>query len=126
MDRNKRTIAATELVLIFPAMLFMISLIARQLQPLQYEPAHFAQQIIMWYAGRIWTLWILLISLPLVVLIIGCLTLLQSWSEQTEPEQTIYQTFRALSQHSTTFVIALTTFAAGIILVIVGVHMLMN
>jgi hypothetical protein len=46
---TRRWIAATELTLIFPAALFMTALFVRNLQPQQYEPAHTAQQIVMWY-----------------------------------------------------------------------------
>jgi hypothetical protein len=51
-----RVIAVMELVLIFPSVLFMSALVLRSLQPLQYEPARSAQQLVMWYAGRMWTL----------------------------------------------------------------------
>ncbi len=74
MDTNRRIIAATELVLIFPAALFMSAVIMRHLQPLQYEPERTAQQIVMWYSVRYWTLWVLLIGFPLAVMLIGCAT----------------------------------------------------
>jgi hypothetical protein len=63
-----RIIAVLELVLIFPAALFMTALMLRNLQPLQYEPARSAQQLVMWYAGRMWTLWVLLLGLPFLYL----------------------------------------------------------
>lgn len=50
MRVTERLVAAAQLLLIFPAVLFMVSLIARNLSPLQNEPAHTAQQIVMWYA----------------------------------------------------------------------------
>ena len=55
-----RISAFLQLVLILPAALFMAALVVRNLGPLRYEPAHTAQQIVMWYAGRLWTLWVLL------------------------------------------------------------------
>jgi hypothetical protein len=42
----RRVIAATELLLVFPASLFMTALFVRNLQPLQYEPARSAQRIV--------------------------------------------------------------------------------
>jgi hypothetical protein len=39
-------------LLMFPAVLFMGALVVRMLQPLQHEPAHTAQRIVMWYALR--------------------------------------------------------------------------
>jgi hypothetical protein len=70
-----RIIAFVQLVLLFPAALFMASLVVRNLGPLKYEPAHNAQQIVMWYAGRVWTLRVLLFALPCLVLVSGCLAL---------------------------------------------------
>jgi hypothetical protein len=66
-----RLIAVLQLVLIFPASLFMTALVVRNFGPLQYEPAHAAHQLVMWYAGRLWTLWVLLFALPCVVLVVG-------------------------------------------------------
>ena len=54
MDR--RIIAAAELVLIFPAALFLTAVVARDLQLLQFEPARLAQEIVVWYSVRLWTL----------------------------------------------------------------------
>ena len=119
MGTHKPAIAAAQLVLIFPAALFLTALLARQLQPLQYEPAHTAQQIVMWYAGRVWTLWVLLISLPLAVLLIGCFTFLRNRIDGTQPAA-------AVRLHPATLIIAAATLAAGAILAVVAVHVLMN
>ena len=51
MKTIPRFIAVLELLLIFPAVLFMSSLFVRSIQPLQYEPAHMAQRIVDWYAA---------------------------------------------------------------------------
>src|SRR5258708_12002912 len=77
-----RIIAAMELALIFPAALFMTALVVRSLSPLPYEPAHTAQQLVMWYAGRMWTLWVLLLALPFTVLVTGCATLRYNWNRE--------------------------------------------
>ena len=71
-------------LLMFPAILFMGALAVRQLSPLQHEPARTAHRIVMWYAGRVWTLWALLITLPLTVLVIGCIMLQRSGSNVPE------------------------------------------
>src|SRR5436853_6130943 len=60
-----RAIAAIELVLILPAALFMTALVLRNLP--QFE--HGAQPLVMWYARRMWGLWVLLLGLPLTVLV---------------------------------------------------------
>ena len=65
-------------VLLFPAALFLSSvLIAKGDRP-QYDLAHFAQQIVRWYSTRGWTLFVLLLGLPFAVLVAGCKTLFAS------------------------------------------------
>ena len=113
MNTTKRLLAATELLLLSPAVLFLTALFVRGLQPLQDEPAHTANQIAMWYAGRQWTLWALLIVLPLVVLVTGSATLLRGRNDRVESRQPL-----------ATGLVAVATLTAGAILVRVGVHVL--
>jgi hypothetical protein len=123
MRPNKFTIATTELLLIFPAALFMIALFVRNLQPQQYEPAHTAQQIVNWYALRPRIgLWGLLIALPLAVLVTGCATLLRRWSNESELRQAAWRTIEIFRIHLATVLIAGATLAAGSILAIVALH----
>jgi hypothetical protein len=103
---STRQLAAVELALLFPATLFLTALLVRGVLPVQPGPAHAAQEIVMWYAGRTWTLWLLLIALPLAALVTGCAALLR----------------RPLA----TRIIAATTLAAASILGIVVLHMLAN
>ena len=121
-----RIIAGMELVLIFPAALFMTALALRSLQPLQYEPAHSAQQLVMWYAGRMWTLWVLLLGLPFTVLVSGCAELLQSWNRDFVLPLTARQSPAMVRAHLATLFIAATTLLAGVILAIVVLHVLAN
>jgi hypothetical protein len=121
MDRNKRIIAITELVLIFPAALFLAAVVARYLQPLQYA----AQQIVTWYAGRIWTLWVLLVSMPLAALLIGGITLLWNASGGTESQSGAQSPAPTRAQLPTRIIVA-ATLAAGLILAVVGLHVLAN
>lgn len=122
----RRIIAATELLLISPAALFMAALLVRRLQPLQHEPAHTAQQIVMWYAVRPWTLWVLLIALPLAVLATGCATLLRSWNDEVELRHAARQLLAASHADLPTQFVTAATLAAGGVLAIVAVHMLAN
>jgi hypothetical protein len=121
-----RIIAVMELVLIFPAVLFMTALVLRNLQPLQYEPARSAQQLVMWYAGRMWTLWILLLGLPFSVLVSGCAELLRSWKRDSVLPLTSWKSLAMLRTHLATLFIAATTLIAGVILAIVVLHVLAN
>jgi hypothetical protein len=124
VNRFKRLIAATELLLIFPAVLFMTALLLRVLQPQQYEPAYTAQQIVMWYAGRQWTLWVLLITLPIIVLVIGCAVLLTIWNGDVGLWQAVRHPLIAIRTHIPTLFIAAETLTAGLVLVVAIVHIL--
>ena len=125
MKLNKYTIATTELLLIFPAALFMTALFVRNLQPPQYEPAHTAQQIVTWYAVRPRIgLWGLLIALPLAVLVTGGGTLLRRWNNEAELRQVTRHTLATLSAHLATLLVAGATLAAGGVLAIVALHLL--
>jgi hypothetical protein len=125
MSLPKRTIAATELLLIFPAALFMTALFVRNLQPLQYQPAHTAEQIVTWYAVRPRIgLWGLLVALPLAVLATGCGTLLRNWRHEVELRQATRQVLATISLHLTTLLVAAATLTAGCVLAIVALHML--
>ncbi len=123
MRPPKYTLAATEVLLIFPAALFMAALFLRNVQPLQYEPAHAAQQIVNWYAGRPRIgLWAFLIALPFSVLLTGGATLFRRWSDDSELREAAQRTLAALRAHLATVMIAGTTLTAGGILAIVALH----
>ena len=122
----KRALAAAQLLLMFPAILFMGALVVRQLSPLQDEPAHTAHRIVMWYAGRMWTLWALLITLPLAVLVTGCVTLLRSWSNVPELPYRAQHGLAAIYADRPMLCIAMMTLTAGVVLAIVAIHMAAN
>ncbi|HEY6620945.1 MAG TPA: hypothetical protein VIY68_15470 [Steroidobacteraceae bacterium] len=117
-----RIIAFLQPVLIFPAALFMASLVVRHLGPLQYEPAHAAQQIVVWYAGRVWTLRVLLFALPCLVFFSGCIAL-RSWIRDSEH----LSTQRSLASSRPRWpvrLVSVTTVSSAGILAIVGFHVL--
>jgi ABC-type Fe3+ transport system permease subunit len=118
MNANKHFVALMEVLLILPAALFMTCLAVRQLPASGLDIA--AQRTVMWYANQQWTLWLLLVTLPLVVLAVGCGTLLQGWSAEHQ------QTHDRRQLAGTTIFIAALTFTAAVILAIVSVHLLAN
>ena len=126
MRATERLVAASQLLLIFPALLFMGSLVVRNLSPRQNEPAHTAQQIVMWYAGRMWTLWALLIALPLGVLVKGCIMFARSWSKDVRLPKAAQQMLAAIHANRAMLIVAVMTSTAGAILTIVVLHMLAN
>jgi hypothetical protein len=125
MKTISRTAAAAELLLIFPAVLFMTSLFAREIQPMQFEPAHTAKRIVDWYAAQPHIgLWLLLIAMPLAGLITGCIVLLRAWRGNAELRQAAHQTFATVRAHLATLLVAVATVAAFGILAIVALHMI--
>ena len=115
-------IAFIELVLILPAGLFLIAVLVRHTGPLAYP----AQQIVIWYATRFWTLWVLMFALPLVALLMGGGTLLWKLNAQAGEQQTTSRQFAAVRKSMPQLIIALSTLAAVTILAVVAVHVLAN
>ena len=126
MKNIKYTVIATQLLLIFPSVLFMGALVVRELQALQNETAPIAQGVVMWYSGRVWTLWVLLIALPIAVLVTGCVTLARNWSDDMKRPQAAQQMLAAIRADRAMLFVAATTLTAGTILAIVALHMAAN
>jgi hypothetical protein len=125
MRTIKRAIAATELLLVLPAALFMTALFVRNIQPMEYEPARTAQRIVMWYATRPHlALWGLLIALPLTVLVSGSVTLLRSWRNEPDLREAAWRTIASIRPHVATLLITLATVAAAGFLAVVAVHVI--
>ncbi|MGB2625932.1 MAG: hypothetical protein WAK20_04040 [Candidatus Acidiferrum sp.] len=104
----------------------MTALVLRNLRPLQYEPARPAQQLVMWYADRMWTLWFLLLGLPLIVFVSGCAQLLRDYNRDIFLPLTSRKSLAMARAHLSSLFIAATTLTAGVILVIVVLHVLAN
>jgi hypothetical protein len=118
LNSRPRIIAVIDLVLILPAMLFLAAVGIRAFQLIQFEPAHTSQLIVDWYAGKVWTLWVLLVTLPLLALILGCASL--AWSP-------IYaRQFQTRRWNGAAIAILADTLAAFVILVVVVLHILAN
>lgn len=121
----RRSIAALELVLIFPASLFMLALFMRNVQPPQYEPAQTARHIVDWFAARPHIgLHIFLMALPFAAFIIGCTFVVSLWRTDLQLRQAALQTFGAVRTNFAPIVIAAATAVAAAILAIVALHAL--
>jgi hypothetical protein len=125
MKTLPRFLAALEVTLVFPAVLFMSALFARSIQPVQLEPAHTAQRIVDWYAASPHIgLWLLLIALPLTVLIIGLTTLSSQWRRNPDLRDSTRKLLALVRAQAATLLIAGATSASAAILAIVAVHVL--
>jgi len=125
MKTHSRLLAALELLLVFPAALFMTSLFARSIQPVQYEPAHTAQLVVDWYAARPHLgLWVLLGALPMAVLAIGLVTLAREWHRDDELREATHKVLALVRTHVSALLIAGATTAAFCILAVVALHVI--
>src|ERR1700733_9338208 len=108
----RRTLALAELALLGPALLFMTALFVRNLQPPGLEPAHMAQQIVQWYAGRTHLgLWLFLGTCPFVVLVVGSVALLRAWRTDAELRAASLETFTLIRAQWAALLIAAATVA---------------
>lgn len=75
--------AIGEWLLVLPATVFLAAAALRLLQPRQYEPAHTSWIIFDWTMAHISRLGaaVLFIGMPGIVVLAGCVTLLQTWRE---------------------------------------------
>ncbi len=126
MKTPLRLVAALQLVLILPAALFLTAVLVGTGDEPQYELASVAQGIVAWYSARMWTLWLLLLILPLAVLAAGCATLIGSWHRAAEVPITARPSLAMLPAPLATLFVAGTTFTSAGSLAVVVLHMLAN
>lgn len=119
----KTTVAAAELALIVPALIFFTAIFLRNFFPTDDNGA---QQVVLWYVGRTWTLWILLVGLPMAVLALGFATLVSTWANDASLREDTIRALGAIRTHLTMVVIGSTSLAAAILLAFVALHMLLN
>jgi len=125
MKTIRRSLATAEVLLIFPAALFMAALFVRNLQPQQFEPAHTAQRIVDWYAVQPHLgLWVFLIAFPLLVLAVGCVALIRAWRSDPALRSATVQALALLRAQFAMFLVAIATAGAALILAIVALHLI--
>jgi hypothetical protein len=118
-----RPLAAFELLLVAPAALFLTALMVRSFQPEQYEPARTAARIVALYASSTHIgLWLLMMALPFVVLVVGCVALASAWRTDSALRQAAHNVVAAVRAHLAALFIACATSAAFVILAIVWMH----
>jgi cytochrome b561 len=123
MNAIKRTLAATELLLVFPAGLFMTALFVRNIQPAPYEPAQTARRVVEWFSTKPHLgLQLFLIAMPLAAFVLGCITVLRSWRSDEELRQASLKTLAAARANLAMLLIAGATLVAGCVLAIVALH----
>jgi hypothetical protein len=122
---HQRILATFELLLVFPATLFLAALFLRNVQPEPYEPAQSAGRLVDWFSARPFLcLDIFLIAFPLVAFAIGCASVLRSWCHDAEFRVAALQIGSVVRGHCAALLIAAATLIAGSILAIVAVHVI--
>lgn len=125
MKTVKHAIAILELLLVFPAALFMTALFVRNIQPAPYQPAESARRIVQWFSARPHLgLAGFLIAMPFAAFVIGFATVLRSWASDGEFRHDMLATLAAVRAHLAKLLIAGATLMAGGILAIVAMHMI--
>jgi hypothetical protein len=120
METIKRTIAIIELLLVFPAALFMIALFLREVQPLAQTG-----RLVEWFSHHVVIgLYIFLIAMPLAAFVVGCAIVLRSWRSDAEFRRAILEICTTVRAHVASLLIAGVTLMAGGILAVVAMHMI--
>ena len=120
MKTIKRTVAIIELLLVFPASLFMIALFLREVQPLAQTG-----RLVEWFSHNVVLgLYVFLIAMPLAAFLIGCVIVLGSWRSDLEFRRATLEIFNTVRAHVASLLIAGVTLMAGGILAIVAIHMI--
>jgi len=115
-----RTISVIELLLVFPATLFMIALFLRDVQP-----AAQTGRLVEWFSHHVVLgLYIFLIAMPFAAFVVGCVIVLRCWRSDMEFRRATLQILTTVRAQLSPLLIAGATLTAGGILAIVAMHMM--
>jgi hypothetical protein len=118
-------LAIGEWLMALPAILFIAVSALRDAQPSQYEPAHTSLIVFEWFAhlpGSV--LAVLLIGLPTLVVMIGCVSIFRTWRGDAELRQDSLVAFAILRRRMAPFLLAAATLVAGGIATLVVAHLI--
>ncbi len=120
MGLTNDVIAAWALVLVGPAVLFVMALFVRRLPPPESGPARTAERIVTWYAAHPQlALWVLLVLLPLSAFILGSAALLRTWDDNPQLRYYTWRALAAIPAHwPAVFIGAATLLSAGVLAMI--------
>lgn|SRR6185437_1932436 len=121
MKTFRSTIAIIEVLLVFPAALFLSAS-----SVLSSRPHRLAVCLFDWFAGlpRGIAIYLLLVALPLTAFVVGCATLLRSWRADAQFRNAALEIFITIRRHRELLLIAGATVLSGFILAIIAMHMM--
>jgi hypothetical protein len=125
MSLPNDVVARVALVLIAPAVLFVLALSLRHWQAFGAEPARTAERIVRWYAVHAQlALWVLLLLLPLSAFILGSSALLRTWGNNQELRDYIWRGLAEIPEHLPAFLIAAATIVSASVLAVMARHLM--
>jgi hypothetical protein len=113
-----------EWLMVLPATVFLAAAALRLLQPREYEPARTSWIVFQWTITHISRLGaaILLIGMPSVVVMVGCMTFLRTWREDQALRQDSIVALAILRRHLALGLMTVATLLAGAIVTLALVH----
>ena len=124
MGITNDVIAAWALALVGPAVLFVAALLLRQVLSPGSDAARTAERVVTWYAAHPqFSLWVLLLGLPISAFILGSAALMRTWGDNPQLQ---YYTWRALAEvpeHWPAFSIGGATLLSAGVLAMITTHL---
>lgn len=118
-----RVLAIAEWMMVLPAVVFLAAAVLRGLQPPQYQPAHISGTIFAWFSRMpLPVVAGLLIGLPGIVSLVGCLTVFRSWQSDSGLRQDAAAAFAILQRQAAPCLLVTATLIAGAIFTLVVSH----
>jgi hypothetical protein len=118
-------VARVALLLVAPAVLFALALWLRQGRPSGTGRFRMADRIVRWYAAHAqFSLWVLLLLLPLSAFIMGSSALLRTWGNNPELRDYIWRGVAEIPEHLPAFLIAAATIISASVLAVIARHLM--
>jgi len=118
--RTLKYITAGELLLIFPALIFMSALFLRSVQPLLQTGL-----VVDWFSQHlVLGLYVSLVAMPLGAVLLGCAVLTHGWRSDAEFRRATVAMRRTACIYAPHLSLAAATLAALAVLALVALHMI--
>jgi hypothetical protein len=125
MSPTNDVIAVWALILVLPAVIFVMALFLRQLSSPESRVARTADRIAAWYAAHPQIgLWVLLLLLPLSAFILGSAALLRTWDTNSELRYYTWRILTELPEHPWALLLGVATLASAAVLAMITSHLM--
>ncbi len=125
MSLTNDVIAILSSALVFPAILFVSALFARQVAPRTGELARAAERIVQWFSNHSQVgLWLLLLLFPATAFVLGSSALLRTWAENPMLQYYSRRAIELVPEHLAAILVAGATLASGFVLALTARQLL--